>query len=56
MERGRPVSAELDFAGLYDSGGDEVFGSIDEGFGSKGGLFAILDSSPLIGDSQFVIF
>ena len=28
----------------------------DHGFGSKGGLFAILDSSPLIGDSQFVIF
>ena len=28
----------------------------DQGFGSRGGLFAILDSSPLIGDSQFVIF
>jgi hypothetical protein len=28
----------------------------DQGFGSKGGLFAILESTPLISDSQFVIF
>ena len=28
----------------------------DQGFGNKGGLFAILDSSPLISESQFVIF
>jgi hypothetical protein len=28
----------------------------DSGFGSKGGLFAILESTPLINDSHFVIF
>lgn len=28
----------------------------DQGFGNKGGLFAVLDSSPLISESQFVIF
>ena len=28
----------------------------DQGFGNKGGLFAILESTPLISDSQFVIF
>lgn len=30
--------------------------SSDRGFGSEGGLFAILESTPLINDSHFVIF
>jgi hypothetical protein len=57
--KGSQRAARTDNDIIYEQSTGQLYfnaNSSDQGFGSKGGLFAILDSSPLIGDSQFVIF
>ena len=57
--KGSQRAARTDNDVIYEQSTGRLYfnaNSSDQGFGSKGGLFAILDSSPLIGDSQFVIF
>lgn len=57
--KGSQRAARTDNDIIYEQSTGRLYfnaNSSDQGFGSKGGLFAILDSSPLIGDSQFVIF
>jgi len=57
--KGSQRAARTDNDVIYEQSTGRLYfnaNSNDQGFGSKGGLFAILDSSPLIGDSQFVIF
>ena len=57
--KGSQRAARTDNDIIYEQSTGQLYfnaNSNDQGFGSKGGLFAILDSSPLIGDSQFVIF
>lgn len=57
--KGSQRAARTDNDIIYEQSTGRLYfnaNSGDQGFGSRGGLFAILDSSPLIGDSQFVIF
>jgi len=57
--KGSQRAARTDNDIIYEQSTGQLYfnaNSSDQGIGSKGGLFAILDSSPLIGDSQFVIF
>ena len=57
--KGSQRAARTDNDIIYEQSTGRLYfnaNSGDQGFGSRGGLFAILDSSPLIGDSQFLIF
>jgi hypothetical protein len=56
-ERRRAARTDNDI--IYEQSTGRLYfnaNSGDGGFGSKGGLFAILESTPLINDSHFVIF
>ena len=57
--KGSQRAARTDNDIIYEQSTGRLYfnaNSGDQGFGNKGGLFAILDSSPLISESQFVIF
>jgi hypothetical protein len=58
-KKGSRRAARTDNDIIYEQSTGRLYfnaNSGDQGFGSKGGLFAILESTPLISDSQFVIF
>jgi hypothetical protein len=57
--KGSQRAARTDNDIIYEQSTGRLYfnaNSGDQGFGNKGGLFAVLDSSPLISESQFVIF